>query len=84
MDMLFYVIISVIILYFVYTAHYWITELNDFSFLNPIVNYKEWTSFNWFGVIVCTLFLNILWLPYAIIYWIYELIHFLFTVGRGR
>lgn len=35
-------------------------------------------------IIVCTLFLNILWLPYAIIYWIYELIHLLFTVGRRK
>jgi hypothetical protein len=45
---------------------------------NPIRNYKEWSQFNWFGIIVITLILNIIFLPYAIIYWIYKL----FTVGR--
>ena len=53
---------------------------NDFYlyFLNPIRNYNKWRSMNWFGVGVSTLFLNIILLPYAIIYWIYKL----FTVGR--
>lgn len=50
----------------------------DLSFFNPIRNYKQWTKMNWFGVGVCTLFLNIILLPYAIIYWTYKL----FTVGR--
>lgn len=54
----------------------------ELNFLNPIHNYKKWSSFNWFGVIVCTLFTNIIWLPYAIGYWLYKLIYFLFTVGR--
>lgn len=54
----------------------------DLSFLTPIHNYKNWSSFNWFGVIVCTLLINIIWLPYAIVYWLYKLIYFLFTVGR--
>lgn len=48
------------------------------SILNPIINYNEWTQFNWFGIIVMTLFLNIILFPYAIVYWIYKL----FTVGR--
>jgi hypothetical protein len=45
---------------------------------NPIKNYEEWTQFNWLGIIVITLILNVLFLPYAAIYWIYKL----FTVGR--
>lgn len=48
------------------------------SIFNPIINYNEWTQFNWFGIIVMTLFLNIILFPYAIVYWIYKL----FTVGR--
>lgn len=50
----------------------------DFSMFNPIRNYRTWTSVNWFGVIVMTLLLNIIFLPYAIGYWIYKS----FTIGR--
>lgn len=45
---------------------------------NPVRNYKEWTQYNWFGIIVVTAFLNIILFPYAIVYWI----HKLFTVDR--
>lgn len=55
-----------------------ILELKDFSIYNPIRNYKEWTSFNWFGITIITIIINIVLLPYAIGYWIYKL----FTVGR--
>lgn len=58
-----------------------ITVLNynfHLYFFNPIRNYNKWRNMNWFGVGVCTLFLNIILLPYSIIYWIYKL----FTVGR--
>lgn len=55
-----------------------LSEQLNFLFFNPIRNYNKWRSMNWFGVGVCTLFLNIILLPYAIIYWIYKL----FTVGR--
>lgn len=50
----------------------------DLSILNPIRNYNEWWSINWFGVSVITIILNIICLPYAICYWIYKL----FTIGR--
>lgn len=55
----------------------------DISFLNPIRNYKEWCyTLNWFGIGIMTVFLNIIFLPYAIIYWLVKLIYFLITVGR--
>ena len=50
----------------------------DLSILNPIRNYNKWCKINWFGISVITIILNIIYLPYAICYWIYKL----FTVGR--
>lgn len=52
------------------------------SFLNPLRNYDEWYTMNWFGIGVITILLNIICLPYSIIYWVYKLIYWLFTVGR--
>ena len=53
-------------------------ETEDFSFFNPIRNYKQWSGINWFGVIFLTLLLNIVFPVYAIGYWFYKLC----TVGR--
>mgnify|MGYP003391967944 CR=1 FL=1 len=50
----------------------------DLSIFNPIVNYKRWVKLNWFGVIIITFILNIVFIVYACCYWIYKL----FTVGR--
>lgn len=47
-------------------------------YFNPIKNYNKWTQFNWFGITIITLIINIVFLPYAICYWIYKL----FTIGR--
>lgn len=44
-----------------------------FSFFNPIRNYEQWDKMNWFGVIFCTIAINIILFPYAIAYWIYKL-----------
>jgi uncharacterized membrane protein len=52
--------------------------VEDFSIFNPIRNYRQWSSLNWFGVGVITLLLNIIFIPYAVGYWIYKL----FTIGR--
>lgn len=54
----------------------------NFSFLSPSRNYTKWKKMNWFGVAIITWLLNIIWLPYAIIYWLYKSIYWLFTVGR--
>lgn len=54
----------------------------DFSFLNPIRNYRKWHMLNWFGIGIMTISLNIMFLPYAIIYWLVKLIYFTITVGR--
>lgn len=37
---------------------------------------------NWFGIGIMTIFLNAMFLPYAIIYWLVKLIYFTITVGR--
>lgn len=44
---------------------------------NPIRVYKE-NNVNWFGCIMLVLLAHILFLPIAIIYWIYKLC----TIGR--
>ena len=61
----------------------------DLSIFNPIRNYNKWINFNWFGIGVITILLNIIFVIYAIWYWAYkiiqivcELIYWLFTVGR--
>lgn len=50
----------------------------DLEVFNPIRNYKTWTKINWFGVIMATIFLHIIFPVYAIVYWGYKLV----TVGR--
>ena len=61
----------------------------DLSIFNPIRNYDKWIDFNWFGIGIITILLNIIFIPYAVCYWIYKivaiiccLIYWLFTVGR--
>lgn len=57
-----------------------VKDWNSLLLFNPIRNYDEWAQYNWFGIIIITMFLNIILLPYAVAYWIYKL----FTVGRGE
>lgn len=57
-----------------------LVEYEDFDFFNPIRNYEEWRSLNWFGVIFFTLLLNILMPTLAFGYWFYKLC----TVGRRK
>ena len=78
-DIIFNIALLLIVWYFLgFIGIALLSEQLNFLFFNPIRNYNKWRSMNWFGVGVCTLFLNIILLPYAIIYWIYKL----FTVGR--
>ena len=51
---------------------------SNLSIFNPIRNYNEWTQFNWIGITIITLLLNVTFILYAVVYWIYKL----FTVGR--
>ena len=55
-------------------------NLDVFDFFNPIRNYNTWTSMNWFGVIIGTVFLHVLIPVYAMIYWFYKLC----TFGRKQ
>lgn len=66
--------------YVVYTGIILLGTISSFHGVcfNPIKNYNKWTKFNWFGITVITLVINIIFLPYAICYWFYKL----FTVGR--
>lgn len=75
-------ILCIVLIYVFFTSYYWLNYDFDFSTLNPIKNYKKWKSLNWFGVIICTLMINIFCLPYAIIYWLYKFTYFIFTIGR--
>lgn len=62
-------------------AEYMITgNIDGFNLFNPIRNYKTWTSMNWFGVILGTVFLHVLFPVYAVIYWFYKLC----TFGRKQ
>ena len=50
----------------------------DLNAFNPIRNYNEWNKINWFGVIIGTILLHLIYIPLAIYYWCYILV----TVGR--
>lgn len=77
-----WIIISVLIYFGITLEIIFVKRDCDVSFLNPLRNYDEWYTINWFGIGVITILLNVICLPYAIIYWIYKLINWLFTVGR--
>ena len=51
--------------------------INGLNFLSPVQFYHN-VKVNLFGAFFVTLILNILFAPYAIVYWIYKLC----TVGR--
>lgn len=58
---------------------FWINNWNSLSIFNPIITYNKWIVFNWFGIATITILLNIILLPYAIVYWVCKL----FTIGRN-
>lgn len=70
-----------IFFYFVFNVSfipYFAEGWNSLYIFNPIRNYNTWTQLNWFGIAVITILLNVVFVPYAVVYWIYKL----FTVGR--
>ena len=50
-----------------------------FAWLNPLFIYKH-IGVNWFGASLLALIANVIFLPYAILYWLYKLC----TVGRNK
>lgn len=74
------IILIIIFVSFIDTIILVLNDISDFSFFNPICNYKNWSSMNWFGVIFFTLLLNIAFPVYAFGYWFYKLC----TVGRNK
>ena len=77
-----YILVIVSMGYFGITFDYIMRRDFDISFINPVRNYNKWTSLNYLGIGVITILINIIWLPYAVIYWPCMLIGKLFTVGR--
>lgn len=61
---------------------YFFLTIEGQHYFNPIVNYKEWRRLNTFGVVVFTLLLNLLFAPFALIYWTIKVLAFIFTFGR--
>ena len=53
-----------------------------YHYFNPQINYIEWKRLNIFGVLIFTLLLNLIFLPFSIIYWTSKILIFIFTVGR--
>lgn len=52
--------------------------VEDYSFFNLLRNYKKWIKINFLGVLILTLFINIILFPFAIIYWFIKLVIFIF------
>lgn len=50
----------------------------DLTIFNPVRNYKKWVKLNWFGIFIITLLLNIIFMPYSILYWIYKILFIIF------
>ena len=57
--------------------------IKEHHYLDPITNYyHEWKQLNVLGVLVFTLLINIVFAPWAIIYWVIKFFVFIFTVRR--
>lgn len=67
-----------IIMSFVITASNAFDELG-LAWLNPLFIYKN-IGVNWFGAVLLALVVNVIFVPYAILYWLYKLC----TVGRSE
>lgn len=52
-------------------------------YLNPIENYEAWENLNFPTVIILTILLNIIFAPYAVLYWLVQFLKFTTTVGRN-
>ena len=50
---------------------------------DPIENYRDWTKLYFPTVLVLTILLNIIFAPYAVIYWLVKFLKFMTTVGRN-
>ncbi len=78
------------IIYFIAFAYCVITSIiitmmyryNGNFYFNPIENYDDWENLNGFAVVFFTIIINIIFLPYAIVYWVLKFFKFIFTVGR--
>lgn len=77
--------IALVVIYIVFSFIYFVATgmVESYHFFNPIINYYDhWTKLNVLGVLVFTLLLNIIFAPWAILYWVIKFFVFIFTVGR--
>lgn len=76
-------IIALTIIYFTGSFIYFVcTGLSGHHYFNPVENYYSWEKLNIVGVLFFTLLLNLLFTPFALLYWVIKLFCFIFTVGR--
>lgn len=47
---------------------------NGLAFCNPKYIREQHPKFNIVGVVILTIIYNVIWLPYAILYWLYKVI----------
>lgn len=59
-------------------------DSTDIFYFNPKKNYEKWDNLNWLGVWCGTIALIIAFYPVVVCRGIYELFHWLFTVGRKK
>ena len=75
-------IIIAFVIHFVISLDIVTSDNFDVGVFHPVRNYKEWNKINVFGVCILTLLINVLLLPFAIIFWVGYFIHTIFTIGR--
>lgn len=69
MPLLMLLIFLGIVAYIMVDFHWVTTYWNSLECLNPSYNYDVWDQYNWAGVILGTLIINIIHFPVAIFYW---------------
>ena len=67
-------IIGYLALYLGITATLLIDLSDGLSFCNPRYLKERHPKLNIVGVVILTIIYNVIWLPYAILYWLYKVI----------
>lgn len=67
------VLLMIIAAYLMISAMCLLESTEGLAILNPCYIKKHFKSLNWFGILIVTLFFNIILLPYTPFYWFYKL-----------
>lgn len=46
----------------------------DLSIFSAVRNYEEWYGLQWVEVVIFTIILNIVFMPFAVFYWLYKVL----------